>query len=364
MRVLWIRGGENISFHRPHTWFTLGVRGSGKSSLLEHLGEIYLEKGLGILDLFGSRDGENLAWLRSPYADEMRVLLLHGDNADVDAPCDVKKVSKIRLRDFNDYDISISSSPLYSSPSDEFLQVAKITDLLYKRISWRRLVYCIVREAANLYYSRLKVNPNQTGAKADMIYLIREARHMGVAMGIDTLKYTSIDIDVRAVTDYMIFKSQGVLGFPSDLRWIYGFIEPHITRKMPPENFIILSRSGSLGLGAFPEVGWHKQEGEDILRSVGVRVEFGDEIQYSKSRGTFTTVGDLEHVEIVSAYLDDRLSMAMIGKLKNRSSATVKAQIDRHGEAIKRSEFCPICKRAGGKHFLTPARVNLKRVLM
>jgi len=152
-----MRGNENLSFNRPHTYYVLGIRGAGKSSLLEHIAELHLERGHAILDLFGSRDGEGLAWLRSPWAEEKRILLYHGDNADVSAPYDTKKVSEASLSDLNDYDILISASPLYSSPSDEFLQVNRLTNLLYQRLSWRRLVYVIVREAANLYYSRLKV---------------------------------------------------------------------------------------------------------------------------------------------------------------------------------------------------------------
>jgi hypothetical protein len=330
--------------------------------MLEHLGIQYLENGQHVLDLFGSRDGEGLAWLRSQYAETKKILLVHGDNADASAPCDTKSINKIRVNDFEKYDILISSSPLYSSPSEEFLQVNKIIELLYKRLSWKILVYCIVREASNLFYSRLKVANNQTSAKAEMIYLIREARHMGVALGLDTLKYTSIDLDIRAVTDYLIFKSQGIMGFPRDLNWLYGFIEPHITRKMPPDNFIILSRSGSLGLGAFPEVSWHKKAREDILHSVGVRVEFGEELKYPKSRGTFTTVGDLEHTRIISYYIDEASSMVKIGKIMGRSSATVKSQIDRHNETISKSQFCPVCKRAGGKHYLELTRKKGKKM--
>ena len=129
---------------------------------------------------------------------------------------------------------------------------------------------------------------------------------------------------------------------------------------MPPENFIILSRSGSLGLGAFPEVSWHKKEREDILRSVGVKVEFGEELKYPKSKGTFTTVGDLEHTEIIGYYIDEKLSMATVGKMKGRSSATVKGQIDRHNDAVTRSQFCPICKRSGGSHYLELIRRTKK----
>lgn len=352
MRVIWIRGGEHISFNKPRSWFVLGVRGSGKSSFLENLGELHLEEGHAVLDLFGSRDGESLAWLRSPYTEDKRLLLIHGDNADVDAPCDTRPISKTRISDFDDYDILISSSPLYSSPSDEFLHVARLTDMLYKRLSWRRLVYVIVREAANLYYSRLKVNPNQTGAKADMVYLIREARHMGIAMGLDTLKFTSIDLDVRAVTDYMIFKSQGMMGFPDDLNWLYGFIEPHVARNIPPGNFILLSRGGSIGLGAFPEVPWHKQEKEDILRAVGVRVEHGEELHYGEDKGTYRTVGDLEHVEIMESYAENH-SMSSIAKSKGRSTATIHQHINAHNEAVERSGFCAVCRRAGGTLYRT-----------
>lgn len=356
MKVGWIRGGEHISFHRPHSFFCLGVRGSGKSSFLEHIGELYLESSHAVLDLFGSRDGESLAWLRSPWPQSKKILLIHGDNADVEAPCDTRPVSKIRLRDFRDYDILISSSPLYSSPSDEFLQVARLTDLMYKRMSWERLVYVIVREAANLYYSRLKVADNQLQAKGDMVYLVREARHMGIAMGLDTLKYTSIDIDIRAVTDYLIFKSQGVLGFPRDLNWIYGFVEPHITRKMPQGNFIILSRGGSLGLGVFPELTWHKQEKENILRAVGVDVDHGEEIQYGESRGTFKTVGDHEHAKIILRYIKEEIGMGKLGRAIDRSSRTILNQINLHDEQVESQGFCSVCRRVRGPYAKTMAK--------
>ena len=41
-------------------------------------------------------------------------------------------------------------------------------------------------------------------------YLIREARHMGIALGLDSVRYYAIDIDIRNLADYMILKAQGV----------------------------------------------------------------------------------------------------------------------------------------------------------
>lgn len=100
-----------------------------------------------------------------------------------------------------------------------------------------------MREASNLYYSRLKVSRNQVMAKSEIIYLIREARHMGVAMALDTLKFTSIDLDVRITIDYLFFKSLELLGRPSDLEWLYGFYNPTVIRNMSLENFMVLTKN-------------------------------------------------------------------------------------------------------------------------
>ena len=137
MKVLWVRGSDSIRFDRPHTWFCLGLRGTGKSSLLEHIAEQYLHEGHVVFDLFGSRDGEGLSWLRSGYAKDKRILLLRGENVDVDCSFPVKSVENISLGDFEDNDIVVSSSPLYINVDQEFLAAAKLTDLLYKRLSAR-----------------------------------------------------------------------------------------------------------------------------------------------------------------------------------------------------------------------------------
>jgi len=354
VRVVWVRGSENIQFNRPHTFFILGVRGSGKSSLLEHIGEGYLRENHGILDLFGSRDGEGLAWLRSSYAKDKKALLICGDNVSVNCSWHAKNISKIQLDDFKNFDIIISASPLYSHLDDEFFYTNRLIDILYKRLSWKRLVYTIVRESSNLYYSRLRVSKNQLSAKAEAAYLVREARHCGVAMGLDTLKYTSVDIDIRAVTDYLILKSQGVLGFPDDLQWLYGYFSPHVVRNMPPQYFCIVTRKGALGLGEFPELPWHKKEKENILHSVGIKVESGDRIDYGESKGTFKTVGDEEHVKIVSLYLEDK-SMGDVAKELNRSRATIHSQIHSHNQAIEKQSYCPKCRRIKGTHDMQKA---------
>jgi hypothetical protein len=145
------------------------------------MGENFLEKGHKVLDLFGSRDGEGLAWLRSPHAKDKKILLIHGDNTTVSGSFDTRNISSLTLSDFNKYDILISASPLYSSMHDEFTQVNRVVDVMYDRRLWKTLIYMIVRESGNLFYSRLRVSPNQLAAKTESAYLIREGRHCGIS---------------------------------------------------------------------------------------------------------------------------------------------------------------------------------------
>jgi hypothetical protein len=323
----------------------IGLRGSGKSSFLEHVACNYLENGHVLLDLFGSRDGEGLAWLRSPYAKDKKILLLRGAGVDIQASFPVKQADQLTLKDLENYDIIVSASPLYLNMDQEFYYAAGITDLLYKRLSWHRLIYVIVREAANFYYSRLKVCDNQVFAKSQMVYLIREARHAGLALGLDSIRYYAIDIDIRNLADYLILKSQGMLGLAEDLKWLYSFFNPAVVRSMPPENFIILTRTGALGLGQFSYPEWHKRERENILASVGIKVEYGEVPKQAEYRGTFKTVPDSEHAEIIRLYVNEGLGIHKIAERLKRSTRTVQQHIHMHDDAVRRSGFCPACRR-------------------
>jgi len=351
MNIVWKRGNEHLSFQRPYVWFCLGVRGSGKSSFLEYVALEYMEKDAVVFDLFGSRDGEGLAWLRSPYAKEKKILLLKGDNVDVDASVDVKNVEALRLADIENYDIVVSASPLYLDVDQEFFSAGRLTDLLYKRIHWKRLVYLIMREASNFYYSRLKISESQVVAKANMVYLIRESRHCGLSLALDSVRFYSIDIDIRSLADYLILKAQGLQGLTQDLKWLYKYVEPHLVRKLKPQHIILLTRRGSIGYGVFPEVPWHKKEREDILKAVGIEVEYGEKLKEAQNKGTFKTVGDKEHVEIMRLYVEENMGCVQIGEKLDRSSRTILNHIHLHNRTVQGSGFCPTCKRVGSQYY-------------
>lgn len=334
--------GDGLSFKRPSSFMSYGVRGSGKSSLLEAIAEQYLENNCHVLDLFGSRDGESLAWLRSPWMDSKKVLLLHGDNTDIASSWDSKPVSQYELSDIEKYDLVISSSPLYDSIDTEYSQINKVLDLCYQRFEWKKPSYIVIREAANLLYSRMKISADQSMAKNQMVYFIREARHTGWALGIDTLKFTSIDIDIRITIDYMFIKKPGIAGLPDDLRFLYKKYDPLRLQRMPNENFLLITGTGSYGVGSFDYPEWHKREGEAMCKILGIDTEHGERLEESTPD---YRVGDLQHVTICNLRLDGE-SYHKIGASESVSSSTAFNHIKDHNRDIERVGACSRCARA------------------
>lgn len=109
--------------------------------------------------------------------------------------------------------------------------------------------------------------------------------------------------------------------------------------------FLIVTRKGALGFGEFPSHEWHKREKENILKTVGVNVEYGEPLHKGEYRGTFRTVGDKEHAEMIRLYVEEGLSLEKIAAHFSRSSHTPLLHIKKHNKAVKRSGFCPVCRR-------------------
>jgi hypothetical protein len=206
------------------------------------------------------------------------------------------------------------------------------------------------REASNFFYSRLKVSDNQLFAKSEMTYLLRESRHMGVSLGLDSIRSYAIDIDIRQLSDYMILKSQGVQGLSRELKWLYSYIDSGVLRTLSPDKFFVITKNGSIGAGRFPEVKWHKQERENILEACGISREVGEIMHEAQNKGTFKTVSDKEHKQIIERYGEGNISMVDLGKEMERSSRTISMHVDAHNTQVDKAGFCGVCKRAQCKY--------------
>lgn len=361
MRIAWISGFHNLNLKSTDAWLCLGVRGSGKSAFLEHLAELHLEAGNCVLDLFAARSGENLAWLRSKWAREKRVLLLSAEGAQVEVKASgnvaVKEYTQLRLEDFNEFDIIINSCVLYPNLDSEFHAVNTIIDKLWQRREWKRIVYVICREAANLVYSRMKIAENQALAKTFLSYWMRESRHAGCSIGLDSQRFMALDVDVRSLADFLILKAQGNASLPRDMHFVYRYIEPAWLQYAEPYEFAVLTRRGDIGVGVFPMPEWHAREGENVAGKVGVKVVFTEQPMQGVDKGAYKTVGDEEHAQIISMYVDGQLSMMAIAQKLNRSSGTVKWHVDKHNGAVAKLGYCPQCRRAKSPLEATITRV-------
>jgi hypothetical protein len=353
LRIQWTRDYEKIKYNVPQVIYTEGTRETGKGVLLENFGMHYLSYDACVLDLLGALDAEGLAWLRAPFAKDLKILLMKGPSVDVKCNWDVMETSKLGLNDFYKYDLIISARPLYVNKDSEYTSIGQIINLLYTRFNWSRIIFMLVREASSLWHSRLMLSQRQTDVKTESVYLLRESRHMGLALGLDSLKYTSIDADVRVHFDYTFVKAHGIEGLPDELRWLYYFYNPSWIQKMLPKEFIVVSRKGPLGVGICPWHSWHKLERENIMKELGFDIQYGEVAEEGEDRGEFKTVGDNEHSEIIGLYFA-KSSVHKIAEEKKRSTATIAQHIKRHNSAVARSQFCPSCKRANGPYYTTP----------
>jgi len=83
---------------------------------------------------------------------------------------------------------------------------------------------------------------------------------------------------------------------------------------------------------------------------VGLKIEYGEMVEPAKLMGTFKTVSDKEHSEIIGLYIEG-LGMGGIAKKLGRSSRTPLEHIHKHNDAVSRSGFCAFCKRIGSPNF-------------
>lgn len=342
----WIRFFEKMDYGKTNCNLIQGTKETGKSALAEALATHYAEQNENckIFDLFGSRDGEGLAWCRSPYKDN--ILFIHGDSVKLNSEWDRVKISDLTFQHFKKYKVIITTNAFYSSPLEEHQGTQRITTLLYQRRHWDHVWTLVLRELANLIYSRITIGEDQAKAKAYLIFFLREMRHSGYAVCADSIKFTSVDSDIRALADYTYFKACGKEGLPRELQYLYSIFEPYSVMRMPIDQFIILSKKGTVGRGCFACPPWHKKEKEDLFKLFKIVPEYKDALDLETSRGR---INDTEHIKIVAAKKEGlngkSISYPKLAGRCARSMSAVYSICVRHNTEIDTNGFCSVCKR-------------------
>ena len=177
-------------------------------------------------------------------------------------------------------------------------------------------------------------------AKSDFIFWQREMRHFGYSLGIDTIRWTSIDKEMRDLADWLVIKKVGPQGIPDDLDFLYRYIDPMSMAGLPPDKFMLLTENASIAWGQSDYPEFHKEEGVDLLEELGIEISYGEEIEESSVQ----RIGDEEHEKIIRLYSEEN-SMSKISKQIHRSAARVHDHIHKHNKAVMENGFCGKCRR-------------------
>lgn len=357
IKVKWQSGGEAIHIGRNTSEdretiriLNLGIQGAGKSSLLEAF-SVRFKK---IIDLFGSCDGESLCWckpefiefFKQKYGKEPKILLVYGEGKKVACKFDTINIEQLTLNDIKEHDVTTTTQMFHTNLQAYYATIGKIIDLLEKRLFWDEPWALTIREAGDWGRARTKVVKDDEGAKQDLIRFYRQNRHHGIAILMDTLRWTNLDKELRDLSNYICIKKIGIQLLPKDLRFLYREWRPRSLMKLQNKLFGIITDNRSIGVGTFEYPTWHKATKENILKSTGIEIldtetgERTDERRYG--------VGDLDHAEIIEKYIQ----LQSVGKVATelvRSKSTVSNHIKEHNLAIKRKGECQKCKHANSQ---------------
>ena len=358
----WKRFPQKLDFSMPFRAVISGTTGAGKSSLVETLcilHDHHNDNNGKIIDIFASRDFENLAWCRHDQL-KNNVLFVHGNSTKVSSEWSHKAVGELTLADYEQHKVVISIPAFYSSQKEEWSSLKKMTNVLWKRTHYAKnqVWFLAVREGTSLLYSRIGLGGNQSEAKAQMIYTIKEMRHCGIGIAVDILRYLALDVEVRSLADMLFLKACGLDGLPDNLNWVYGYYDLFCDLMgMDVSNFIIATKKGGLGNGHFTLPYWHKQTYEDMLSLFKIEIKHSDDGEVNVGSENSPHISDFEHVDIIKIRIAKGIGTTKLSqggawdvngkiiRLPKHSSKTVYRQVQAHNASIKTSGYCEVCKR-------------------
>mgnify|MGYP001589171620 CR=1 FL=1 len=275
MGIRWLRGREEMKWTGGFTAWFIGKKKSGKSNGGELVAVKCKNAGAStIFDTCASGDGENFAWLRSPYKDN--ILIVHGSGMKVTAPCHTMHVAEFNLKECEKYSVVITNPALYRERRDYYTALAYIMDNHFmKRTVFTTSIVHLIREARKILMSRFIAGKatNIALAQEQFIEMHNESEHTAIANVIDALRPNSIVPDVRELANYTFIKTFGAMRIPRDMFNILKKVKPQWMRRMPPDRFVLYTDADNVGVGNLDLVPWHHKRGEPILNQVGVEIE-------------------------------------------------------------------------------------------
>ena len=292
MGIKWLRGREEMKWEGGFTAWLIGKKKSGKSNGGELISVKCKNAGANtIFDTCASGDGENFAWLRSPYKEN--VLIMHGSGMKVTAPCHTMHIAEFNLKECEKYWVVITNPALFRDRRDYYTALAYMMDNHFmKRTVFNTSIVHLIREARKILMSRFIAGKatNIALAQEQFIEMHNESEHTAIANVIDALRPNSIVPDVRELANYTFIKTFGAMRIPRDMFNILKKVQPQWMRRMPQDRFVLYTDSDNVGVGTLDLVPWHHKRGEPILKTVGVEIRPQEEKEGGEDAKELTQV--------------------------------------------------------------------------
>ncbi len=188
----------------------------------------------------------------------------------------VKYWKDVKLSDFEQNRIVISTTPLFNSRDEEYKTCNSLMQLFDKRIGYSYFIFALIREAKYLLYSRIKFSEKTKSTKSTGVDVLTQSRHHGISLGLDSQRAISVDKEIRDLLSYQIYKSLGNMTHEID-PYYFGFWRPEWLANMRPGQFAILSSSGNIGSGYNEMPMFHKRAKENLVRAFGISVKYKEQ---------------------------------------------------------------------------------------
>jgi hypothetical protein len=252
-----------------------GIRGGGKSALLFNIAAHWPK----VIGLYGALDDEVLALLRAhKYLGKWeRALILGPEGVSVTSSWDYKYYGDLTFNDMQNYEVIVMPQRIHRFPKTFSMGCEYVSNFLLRRPKVSEYWFLCITEAANILWARQSLkNAKLENAKSYLVWLLRQLRHVGIAVGLDSQYLLALDKEVRNISDYTFLKNLGAFSLPRDLEWVYRYVTPWAMRALYPNEFVAVDKFSGTYAGWFRLPPWHKQPKEDIYESLGIRYEFGD----------------------------------------------------------------------------------------
>ena len=351
IKVVWIRGQKWFSFTFPNIYLFLGDRGSGKSNNIEVIAIRHPK----IIDLFEANDGEALCWCRPEFTrvwqaihgEKPRILLLHGQTKRVVCDWDTMVITDLKLSTFEEYDVVTLCHKFFADEGDYFQALFTVIHKIWdEKDCWTGSEpwFIVVREAANWLYARLKMTRDDKFAKAEFLKNLRESRHKGLAVGLDTIRWTNLDKEARDYANFTYIKKPCAAGLPDELNWLERYFRG--LAYMKDDEAIVVTGPRHYEIVGFQICDfapWHKKVRENLFKILKIQVEDINTGEMNTPRSY--SIENLEHSKIVEKYLEIK-SMMVVSKEMVRSPRSIQLQLNLHNDAVTQMGECHSCRNA------------------